>query len=227
MSKKQSRKVGVEVSHPVTAEMSENLEDDWLATASSRARARFEMNIKKLSSDERAQLNTRKWISGSAMVRSRSAKEWASPKSESCRCVGFTWKMAEDTGETKAKARLVVKGLTDPDMAEIRSESPTLTRLLRQPILQIAASGGFRLRKVDVKTAFLSGDREVARRDVCAELPQELREKLQISREQVLNLKLLYTVLDTRRGHGGNESYVIWQPLGGLRTCGISVRSSS
>ena len=131
MSKKQSRKVGVEVSHPVTAEMSENLEDDWLATASSRARARFEMNIKKLSSDERAQLNTRKWISGSAMVRSRSAKEWASPKSESCRCVGFTWKMAEDTGETKAKARLVVKGLTDPDMAEIRSESPTLTRLLR------------------------------------------------------------------------------------------------
>ena len=83
------------------------------------------------------------------------------------------------------------------------------------------------MRKVDVKTAFLSGDREVARRDVCAELPQELREKLQISREQVLNLKLLYTVLDTRRGHGGNESYVIWQPLGGLRTCGISVRSSS
>ena len=51
-----------------------------------------------------------------------------------------------------------------------------------------------------MKTAFLSGDREEARRDVCAELPQELHEKLQISREQVLNLKLLYTVLDTRRG---------------------------
>ena len=124
MSKKQSRKVGVEVSHPVTAEMTENPEDDWLATASSRA-----LNIKKLSSDERAQLNTRKWISGSAMVRSRSAKEWAYPKSESCRCVGFTWKMAEDTRETKAKARLVVKGLTDPDLGEIRSESPTPTRL--------------------------------------------------------------------------------------------------
>ena len=26
-----------------------------------------------------------------------------------------TWKVAEDTGETKAKARLVVKGFTDPD----------------------------------------------------------------------------------------------------------------
>ena len=33
----------------------ENPEDDWLATASSRARARVEVNIKKLSVDERAQ----------------------------------------------------------------------------------------------------------------------------------------------------------------------------
>ena len=47
--------VGVEVSYPVTADMFENHEDDWLATASSRARARVEVNIKKLSADERAQ----------------------------------------------------------------------------------------------------------------------------------------------------------------------------
>ena len=55
MSKKQWRKVGVEVSYLVTAEMFENPEDDWLAAASSKARARVEVNIKKLSSDERAQ----------------------------------------------------------------------------------------------------------------------------------------------------------------------------
>ena len=42
---------------------------------------------------------------------------------------GHTWKVAEDTGETKAKARLAVKGFTDPDLTEIRSESPTLSRL--------------------------------------------------------------------------------------------------
>ena len=40
---------------PVTADMLENPEDDWLATASSRARARVEVNIKKLSAEERAQ----------------------------------------------------------------------------------------------------------------------------------------------------------------------------
>ena len=47
--------VGVEVSYPVTAGMFEDPEDDWLATASSRARARVKVNMKKLSSDERAQ----------------------------------------------------------------------------------------------------------------------------------------------------------------------------
>ena len=39
----------------VTADMFENPENDWLATAPSRARARVEVKIKKLSADERAQ----------------------------------------------------------------------------------------------------------------------------------------------------------------------------
>ena len=97
--------------------------------------------------------------------------------------------MAEDTGETKAKVRLVVNGFTDPDLTEVRSESPTLSRLWRQLILQRAASRGFRLIKGDAETAFLSGDREEARRDVYAKLPKELREKLQITPEQVLKLE--------------------------------------
>ena len=47
-----------------------------------------------------------------------------------------------------------------------------------------------------MKTAFLSGDREEARRDVYAEPPQEMRDKLQITREQVLKLE---TALDGLR----------------------------
>ena len=43
MSKKQSKKVSVEVSYRVTAEMFKNPEDGWLASASSRARARVEV----------------------------------------------------------------------------------------------------------------------------------------------------------------------------------------
>ena len=93
-----------------------------------------------------------------------------------------TWIVAEGTEETWAKARLVVKGFTNP-------ESPTLSRLSRQLTLQTAALRGSRLRKGDVKTAFSSGDREETSRDVYAEPPQELREKLQITREQVLKLE--------------------------------------
>ena len=96
---------------------------------------------------------------------------------------------SEDTGETKAKARLVVKGFTDPDLTEILSVSPTLSRLSRQLILQLSASRGFRFRKGDVKTPFLSGDREEARRDVYAEPPQEMRDRLQITRDQVWKLE--------------------------------------
>ena len=48
LSNKQWKQVGVEVSYPVTADMFEITENDWLATASSRARARVEVNIKKL-----------------------------------------------------------------------------------------------------------------------------------------------------------------------------------
>ena len=99
------------------------------------------------------------------------------------------WKVAEDTGETKAKARLLVKGFTDPDLTEILSEFPTLSRLSIQLILQLSASRGFRMRQGDVKPAFLSGDREEARRDVYAEPPQEMRYKLLITREQVLKLE--------------------------------------
>ena len=152
LSNKQWKKVGVEVSYPVTADMFENHEDDWLATASSRARARVEVNIKKLSAEERAQCRAAQhkemdqWISNDVISVCQRA---GIPKQRvmTMRWV-HTWKVDENTGETKAKARLVVKGFTDPDLTEIRSESPTLSRLSRQLILQLSASRGFRLRKV-------------------------------------------------------------------------------
>ena len=121
------------MSYPVTADMFANPEDDWLATASSRARARVEMNIKKLSADERAQFRAAQgkemdqWISNDVISVCQRA---GIPKQRVMTMRwGHTWKVAEDTGETKAKARLAVKGFTDPDLTEIRSESPTLSRL--------------------------------------------------------------------------------------------------
>ena len=116
------------------------------------------MNIKKLSAEERAQFRAAQhkemdqWISTDVIsVCQRSGI----PKQ---RVMTMHWvhtgKVNEDTGETKAKARLVVKRFTDPDLTEIRWESPTLSRLSRQLILQLSASRGFHLRKGDVKTAW-------------------------------------------------------------------------
>ena len=151
------------------------------------------MNIKKLYEEERAQFREAQhkemdqWISNDVISICHRA---GIPKERIMKMRWVhTWKVSEDTGDSKAKARLVVKGFTDPDLTESRSESPTLSRLSRQLILQISASRGFRLREGDVKTAFLSGDREEAKRDVYAEPPQELRDKLQITREQVLKLE--------------------------------------
>ena len=64
-------------------------------------------------------------------------------------CWVLTWKMDED-GTRKANARLVVKGFTDPDLATLRSESPTLSRLGKHWILQNAAPHTWKLYKGDV-----------------------------------------------------------------------------
>ena len=91
--------------------MFENPEDDWLATASSMARARVDVNIKKLSSDERAQFRaaqrkeTDQWISNDVISISQKA---SIPKERvmTMRWV-HTWNVARDAGETKAKPALL------------------------------------------------------------------------------------------------------------------------
>ena len=85
----------------MTADMFENPEDGWLATASSRLRARVEVNIKKLSADERAQFRAAQdkemdqWISNDVISVCQRA---GIPKLRvmTMRWVR-TWKVAEDT----------------------------------------------------------------------------------------------------------------------------------
>ena len=99
LSNEQWKKVGVEVRYPVTLDMFENPEDDWLATASSRARARVEVNIKKLTADERAQFRAAQhkemdqWISNDVI----SVCQRAGISKERVMTIRWvhTWKVAE------------------------------------------------------------------------------------------------------------------------------------
>ena len=88
-----------------------------------------------------------------------------------------------------AKARLVIKGFTDPDLTTIRAEAPTLSKLGRHMLLQLGASHHFTFEMGDVKTPFLQGDRGEAQWDVYAQLVLELRKYLGLTADQIIRLE--------------------------------------
>ena len=113
-----------------------------------------------------------------------------------CRWI-LTWKpIDEDSTETskskshpkhKPKARLVVLGFQDPMVDSIPRDSPTLTKLSRMMILQMAASQRWTIGSFDIKTAFLRG-KEHSDRILGIEPPPELRQRLQVGSNEVLQL---------------------------------------
>ena len=98
----------------------------------------------------------------------------------------LVWKTTPD--EKKAKARLVVKGFTDPDLIKLRAEAPTLSKAGRHLLLQLGVSNRFRFEVGDVKTAFLQGDKTETERDVYLEPTREIRERLGFTEKQILRL---------------------------------------
>ena len=70
----------------------------------------------------------------------------------------LTWKVDPTVpGGRKPKARIVVRGFEDPDLASFSTESPTLSRDGRMVILQTVSSMHWQLQSFDIKTAFLRG----------------------------------------------------------------------
>ena len=70
-----------------------------------------------------------------------------------------TWKPDDSTPSgRRAKARLSIKGFTDPDLLDIESHSPTLTQEGFMTVLQYVCSHGHKLQFGDVQRAFYTGD---------------------------------------------------------------------
>ena len=103
----------------------------------------------------------------------------------------LTWKIPDNAkdGDRKAKARLVVKGFSDPDLTTIRAEAPTLSRVGKHTLLQLTASNDWQLTKGDVKTAFLQGDSEEGKRQVYVDPTGEVRKKLGMTSDQLMKLE--------------------------------------
>lgn len=87
----------------------------------------------------------------------------------------------------KAKARLVILGYEDPNLAEIPRDSPTLQKESRSLILQYCASRQWSIRSFDVKTAFLRGSRR-DNRVLGVEPPIELRQRMGLQEAETCEL---------------------------------------
>ena len=71
-----------------------------------------------------------------------------------------TWKPDDSKSSgRRAKARLIIKGFTDPDLLDLESHSPTLSREGFMTVLQSVCSHGHKLQFGCVQQAFNTGNR--------------------------------------------------------------------
>jgi len=175
---------------------SPELLSDNFALMAAEAKRHAEVNLRHLTKAEQAEFEAAKrkeldqWLSHAVFS---IAKKAGIPTSRimSMRWV-LTWKVPDgstDVANRTAKARLVVKGFTDPDLTTIRAEAPTLSRMGKHLLLQLAASNGWQLTKGDVKTAFLQGDSGEGKREVYAQPTAEIRKILNMSDTEIMKLE--------------------------------------
>ena len=109
----------------------------------------------------------------------------------------------------KAKTRLFVLGVQDPDLTEVPCDSPTLSAASEALIMQCVASHKYRLISGDIKTAFLNGDEDV--RYIVISPPDDVRQMLNLDHEIVLRLrKAVYGLVNAPRNRSSNmDSQVV------------------
>ena len=73
----------------------------------------------------------------------------------------------------KRRARRVLRGFRDRQKDAQQTDSPTSTRPGLQLLCQNAASNGWSIQHIDLKTAFLQGETYAPDRDVVCQLPPE------------------------------------------------------
>ena len=82
-------------------------------------------------------------------------------------------KRDKDGNFEKCKARWVLRGFQDKQIWGLQTDAPTSTRPGFRLQCQAAASNGWDLTHVDLKTAFLQGDEYGMQRDVVCQFPPE------------------------------------------------------
>ena len=182
-------------SSDVLAWSKESNPEQMCHVAAASQRARSEVHVKDLTAAEKALFEVAKDNELSCWISTNSLKPILRQKLNPDQILKsrwvLTWKQGESTDgkpvQRRAKARLVVLGYMDPQITNVVRDSPTLSREGRHTILQCLAAFQWELTSFDIKTAFLRGRADESN-PLAMEPPKELREKLQLSEQQVCAL---------------------------------------
>ena len=162
----------------------------FLATAARRAR--FEVRYATLNASEKDLFDKAKskelncWLETSAVRKIMRSK--ISPNRIMISRWILTWKPDPSMPKgQKAKARLVVRGYQDPELDQVSTESPTLSRDARMLCLQVVSSMGWVVQNFDITTAFLRGKSDG--RQLAMEPVPELQGLLKMTSDEVLLLE--------------------------------------
>ena len=161
-----------------------------LASAAKKSHA--EVSYKNLTKEEKALFDVAKNKELSCWLDTNTVKAILKSRVHPSRVMGsrwvLTWKTCDlSSSGYKAKARLVVKGFQDPEVGNVQTDSPTLSRDACMLLLQTVSSHHWQLQNFDIRTAFLRGKgdgRELAMQPV-----PELKELMGLSDDQVCLLE--------------------------------------
>ena len=104
-----------------------------------------------------------------------------------------------ETGK-KAKARLIIRGYEDPNLLNLKRDSPTLAVQSRNILLSLAAAYHWPIWAGDIKTAFLNGDPLPESEQLFGDPPKEAREIMNMKDEEILRIrKVIYGLLHAPR----------------------------
>ena len=143
--------------------------NDFVLMATEDRKKRVEVKLRDLCAEDQKRFAVAKhkelgaWLSHKTV---RRVSQGRIPEHAIMRCRWLlTWKTPNGdekpadiaTNGKKAKARLIVIGWEDPQLSEVTSDAPTLSKDGRQVVLQQIASHRWQLVSFDVSTAFLHG----------------------------------------------------------------------
>ena len=164
---------------------------------SAAKRQRSEVKLTNLTPEDREKFQQAKmkeinsWITTETIAKITRNKI---PRENVMRCRWIlTWKEVDEASSTNVskkytpKARLVVLGFEDPQVDAIPRDSPTMNKLSRTMILQLAASNAWDIQSFDIKTAFLRGS-EQDNRMLGMEPPEEMRQRLKLKQHEIVQL---------------------------------------